>query len=118
MAALRPTLKTCEPGDKTPCMKNGTAYLLILKAIEPQGGLIHGKLHDAGEHCAIGNYFEAQPKTSLPSGLIDEVAAVNDSVPHATKRQRKLFVMRWLKWKLAMLGMPGYALAKKPDAVK
>lgn len=112
MANLRPTLRS---GSTKPCMENGTAYLLILKAVEPSKGLIHGKLHDHGEHCAIGNYFEAQPETSLPSALIDEVAAVNDSVPGATMRQRKLLVVKWLKWRLAALGMPGYERYRAPE---
>lgn len=93
---------------KTPCMRNGTAYMLILAAVDRQNGLIHGKLDDRGEHCAIGSYFDQYPKTALPSDLIDEVAAVNDAVPHLTKPQRKRYVARWLRWKLTQLGMPGF----------
>lgn len=105
MSKLRPELG---PGGKWPCMKNGTAYLMILNAIEQQRGLIHGKLEADGEFCAIGSYFEVNDKTCLPSDLIDEVAAVNDSMPHMTPVQRKKRMMQWLKWKLAALGVPGY----------
>lgn len=108
MAELRPELNSVKAGDNTPCMRNGTAYLMILTAVQQQQGLVHGKLHAHGEHCAIGSYFEINKKTCLPSELIDEVAAVNDSVPHLSNSKRKSFVARWLKWKLTSLGMSGY----------
>lgn len=103
-------------GGTSPCMSNGTAYMMILSAVETQRGLVHGKLHEHGEHCAIGSYFEINNKTCLPSALIDEVAAVNDSVPGKSNHQRKLHVRRWLRWKLAQLGMPGFAVAAKKPA--
>ena len=74
--------------------------------------LIHGKLHDHGESCAIGNYFDRHDNTSLPSSLIDEVAAVNDSVPNKSGRQRKLHVMRWLRWRLGQVGMTEFQKTK------
>lgn len=104
MSSLRPTLRDAKPG--TPCMTNGTAYLMILNAINPQEGLIHGKLEDGhGHYCAIGNYFEVNPRTCLPNSLIDEVAAVNDSMPTLSSRQRKIKVAQWLRWKLRSMGM-------------
>lgn len=116
MSGLRPTLNS---GSKLPCMKGGTALLLIYKAVQDAPGLIDGKLHDGhGEHCAIGNYFERHGNTSLPSDLIDEVAAVNDSVPNVSHRQRKLHVAKWLRWKLAQLGMPEFVAAVKRTAKK
>jgi hypothetical protein len=114
MSALRPTLTT---GSIKPCMTDGTALLLIYKAVQDAPGLIHGKLSDGhGEHCAIGNYFERHNNTSLPESLIDEVAAVNDSVPNVSHRQRKLHVAKWLRWKLAQLGMPEFVAAVKRSA--
>lgn len=105
-SVMRPSL---QPGDgKGYCPKNGTAYLMIYTAIEDQPGLIHGRLHDRGAHCAVGSYWETNPRASLDWALVDEVAAVNDSVPHYTPRKRKLHVQRWLKWKLTQLGMPGF----------
>lgn len=106
MSKLRPTLRDAAPD--TPCMRNGTAYLMILNAVESRKGLIHGALEIRGEVCAIGGYFDVNGKTCLPSDLIDEVAAVNDSMPTLTPIQRRKKMMQWLKWKLAALGVPGY----------
>jgi hypothetical protein len=107
MSKLRPTLVDARPG--TPCMRNGTAYLMILNAVEQQRGLIHGQLETPkGEYCAIGSYFHVNKRTCLPDALIDEVAAVNDSMPTLTCIQRKKRMMQWLRWKLASLGVPGY----------
>ena len=113
MSSLRPTLKDADP--RTPCMSNGTAYLMILNAVQTQPGLLHGKLETSkGEYCAIGSYFHVNKGTCLPDTLINEVAAVNDSVPTLSPRRRKLHMLRWLRWKLVSVGMPGYARAKKP----
>ncbi len=89
-------------------MENGTALLMVLQSVKRQDGLIHGKLHNGPyEHCAIGSYFTDHSNTSLPDRLIDEVAGVNDSVPNYTPKKRKAFVAKWLRWKLAQLGMTG-----------
>lgn len=101
---LRGTVSAA-PG--TPAPRNGTALFLIYNAARARPGLIHGKLDGAiGEHCAIGCYFADHPKTALPSALIDEVAMVNDSMPTSTPRQRKLAVLKWLRWKLKTLNFP------------
>ena len=116
MSKLRPELKDAKPG--TPCMRNGTAYLMILNAVAQQRGLIHGQLQTPkGEYCAIGSYFHDNGKTCLPRELIDEVAAVNDSMPRLTPVQRKKRMTQWLKWKLAMLGMPGFHCRKKTASI-
>lgn len=110
-STIRPELK---PGNgKAYCPTGGTAYLMVYSAIERQQGLIHGRLHDRGMHCAIGSFFQTN-NCSLPWELIDEVAAVNDSVPHKSAKQRKAHVRRWLRWRLAQLGMPGFKNAPKP----
>lgn len=96
---------------KLPAATGGTAYLMILNAVEGQkNGLIHGKLdNNIGEHCAIGSFFDVNDRhVSLYDALIDEVASVNDSAPHMTKKQRKAMMMRWLRYKLTQLGMPGF----------
>lgn len=103
---LRPETRDAAPGKYAPT--GGTAYLLVLNAVQIQRGLIHGKFQRNGEYCAIGSFFEAQPNAAMNYKLIDEITTVNDSVPNATPRQRRLTVMRWLKWKLAQVGMPGY----------
>jgi hypothetical protein len=109
MSALRKELKS---GSTKPCMTNGTAYLMIYTAVQRQQGLVHGKLHDQGEHCAIGSYFDVNDNTCLPATLIDEVAAVNDSVPHLSNPKRKAHVAKWLRWKLTQIGMPGFRATK------
>lgn len=107
MSKLRPETCDAKPGTYAP--RNGTAYLMIYNAVKEQPGLLYGKLDGRhGEHCAIGSYFQQNPRTALAHDLIDEVAAVNDSLPNATAKQRKANVMRWLKWKLGQAGMPGF----------
>ena len=61
-----------------------------------------------GEHCAIGSYFALDKHVALPMDLIDEVAAINDSMPTLTEKQRKREMLRWLRWKLTALGMTGF----------
>lgn len=109
MSKLRPELIS---GD-CPAVRDGTAYMMILSSIKTKKGLISGKLHDHGESCAIGAFFDVNKRAALPNDLIDEVAAVNDSVPQMTMRARKNHVARWLKWKLTQLGMTGFSPPKR-----
>lgn len=101
MSSLRPECKD----SKNPAPPYATALYLIRDSVAKRRSLIHGKLHDGnGRHCAIGCFWEDNPKTSLPSSLIDEVAAVNDSIPpSATPHQRWKKVNDWLKFKLKTL---------------
>lgn len=108
---LRKETKTADPGKYAPT--GGTAYYMIYSAVRHQDGLAHGKLHDRGAHCAIGSFFTDNKDLALNFKLIDEVAAVNDSVPHMTPLQRKKHVLRWLRWKLQTLGM---SLSGRPVA--
>jgi hypothetical protein len=82
-----------------------TAYFLIRNAIERRRALAYGQLHDTrGLHCAMGAFFKDNPDVSVHTDLVDEVAAVNDSVPPtATPKERWLTVRRWLRWKLRVL---------------
>src|ERR1041384_7194298 len=100
MSLLRPECTAGDPSKPTPT--GVTAYLSIYNSVKGQDGLIHGKLHDGrGHHCAIGSYFNAVHNgTNLPSGVIDEVATVNDSCASFTMKQRRTTVLRWLRWKL------------------
>lgn len=110
MSTLRPETQAT----KDPAIRGGTAYLAIYNAVREQDGLFHGKLDGPhGEHCAIGSYFALPKHMALPMDLIDEVAAVNDSMPHASGRRRKTMMVRWLRWKLGTLGMPGFLKAQK-----
>lgn len=94
-----------------------TAYLMIYNGVKAKHGLIAGRLHSHGESCAIGSYYDANSECGLASDIIDEVAAVNDSFK-GTERERRLHMLRWLRWKLGSLGMPGFvaAAATKPKS--
>jgi hypothetical protein len=96
---LRP--ETCS--SKEPAMPNDTALFLIRESVAKRRGLIHGRLDDnRGGHCAMGCFWDDHPDTTLNSSLIDEVAAVNDSVPpSATAKQRWKKVNEWLRFKIA-----------------
>lgn len=98
MSKLRPE---CHSSDK-PALANDTAIFLIRDAVAKRRSLIHGSLHDGkGHHCAIGAFWTDNPKVALNSRLIDEVAAVNDSVPPtATAHERWKKVNSWLRFKL------------------
>lgn len=112
MSKLRPELTS--GGTEKYCPEHGTALLMTLNAVKTKRGLAHGQLHKCGESCAVGSYFDVNPNCYFPGGLTDEVAAVNDSMPNATPRARKVMVMRWLRWKLSLLKMPGFENAAKP----
>lgn len=109
---LRRGVVDAGPNDP-PAPRGATAYLVIYNAVREQDGLIYGRLdNERGEHCAIGSYFAQRNHCPLPADIIDEVAAVNDSAPKATPKQRRLMVLRWLRWKLAQAHMPGFENAK------
>lgn len=105
MSKLRPECKTYIGND--PVLPDDTALFLIRDAVARRGSLIYGRLHDGkGEHCAIGAFWADNPRAVLNSDLIDEVAAVNDSVPKtATPRERWRKVNEWLRFKIKSLVM-------------
>lgn len=96
-AELRESTEEAIPDD--------TALFLIAGSVSRRRSLIYGKLHDGyGDHCAIGCFFDDNPKATLHSALIDEVAAVNDAVPaSATPQERWKKVRSWLRWKLKVM---------------
>jgi hypothetical protein len=103
---LRPEVTS---GDGTAyCPTGGTAYLMIYNAVQTKDRLISGRLHYHGESCAIGSYWDVNVNCTLPWSIIEEVAAVNDSFK-GSERRRRTHVLRWLRWKLAQAGMPGFA---------
>lgn len=113
VSKLRPETKDATPGRY--CPENGTAYLMVYNAVKSKERLIAGHLHEHGESCAIGSFWDVNPACSLKAEFIDEVAAVNDSFVDVTPRQRRLKMLNWLKWKLAQAGMPGFTGAKNPS---
>ena len=90
---------------KEPALPYDTALFLIRESVKTRRELIYGRLGDeSGNHCAIGAFWEDNPKAVLTSALIDEVAAVNDSVPpSATPKERWKKVNSWLRFKIAVL---------------
>lgn len=109
MRSLRPECVDGKPGTAIP---DDTALFLIRDAVERRQRLIYGSLHDsAGNHCALGAFWEDNPRTTITSALVEEVAAVNDSVPPtATPQQRWRKVRGWLRWKIKVLS--GAAMKK------
>ena len=108
---LRDTKKAA-PGKYFPDRRS--AMLAVHYAVEAHPeGLCHGALHDDGLSCAIGTYWD-EHDTALDGDFIDEVAFVNDCVPHYTPKQRRQFMLRWLKWKLTQMGVPGFRTNKEP----
>jgi len=96
--------KGCRDSNEA-AMPDDTALFLIRESVAKRRELIFGALDDGyGNHCAIGAFWEDHPGTTLNSSLIDEVAAVNDSVPPtATPRQRWRKVNSWLRFKMASI---------------
>lgn len=101
MSTLRP-----ECGTSTkPAMPYDTALYLIRDSVARRRGLIHGRLDgEDGKHCALGWFWQDNPKAALPDALVDEVAAVNDSLPKSSSpKERWKHVMCWLRWKVRVL---------------
>jgi hypothetical protein len=101
--------RECVDSNKT-ALPDDTALFLIREAVARRRELIHGRLDGpADTHCALGCFWADNPKATLNSTLIDEVAAVNDAVPPtATAHERWKKVNSWLRWKIKVL-----AAAKK-----
>lgn len=96
-------------------MPYDTALYLIRDSVAKRRSLIHGRLKNgSGEYCAIGAFWKDNPGTTLSSALIDEVAAVNDSVPpSATPKERWKKVNSWLRFKIASLTKTGLKVAAR-----
>lgn len=111
MSKLRPECGAAPLGSKS--LPHETALFLIRDSVDRRAGLIHGHLNGPNKtHCALGCFWEDNPSAALRTSLVDEVAAVNDSLgPHASPRQRWLKVRSWLRFKLKVLTNPA-ALAK------
>ncbi len=102
MSKLRPECGTATGA----ALPDDTALFLIRDAVARRRSLIHGRLHGPnGSHCAIGVFWEDNPKAVLNSSLIDEVAAVNDSMKDALPSKRWKKVNEWLRWKVKVLAV-------------
>lgn len=88
------------------------AYLLqrLHLALQTRRGLAFGQLRKPGKGsgsvCAMGCFWDDNPEYCVPSSLIDEVAAVNDSVPlEAGSRLRMKVVRNWVRARAKALGI-------------
>lgn len=101
MGRFRPELRD----SSNPAIPNDTALFLIYDSVKQRQYLIFGRLHDGkGGHCALGTFWEDNPKAVLNTSLVDEVAAINDSIPEtATPQERWKKVSSWLRWKMRVL---------------
>lgn len=103
MSKFRPELGDCD-GSET-FIPNDTALFLIRDSVAKRRSLIHGMLEDGkGHYCALGAFWQDYPGTSINVSIVDEVAAVNDSVPiTATPRERWKKVNEWLRFKISAM---------------
>jgi hypothetical protein len=80
-----------------------SALYRVYQAVSQRRTLIHGRLHDSRGHaCAIGCTFDDGVE-SLPTAVIDEVAAYNDSFPKLSEKERWRKVHSWLKYRTEVL---------------
>lgn len=102
MSKLRPE---CGTNSKWPTLPRDTTLMLIRDSVARRGALIHGRLDGPrGQHCAMGAFWEDNPHVAVPSDMVDEVAAVNDSLgPKATPKERWKKVNEWLRFKIKVL---------------
>ena len=101
MSNLRPELKTYH-GDRKR-IPSDTALFLIRASVAKRRSLIHGQLHRGNRHCALGCFWQDNPGAILSNRLIEEVAAVNDSVRNLSAHQRWKKVNGWLRWKIKVM---------------
>lgn len=102
MSTLRPECKTYN--GPTPSLSRPDTIFACYEAVKRSLGLGYGRLHKDGWSCAIGTVWDANPRIVLKSNVIDEVAAINDMFDGCeTPRQRKLRVLRWLRFQMKML---------------
>jgi hypothetical protein len=82
-----------------------TVLFLVKYAVDHVDELIFGRLKDGkGGHCAMGAFWKENPGAVVNSRVIDEVAAVNDSVgPSRSPKARWKIVRSYLRWRLRVL---------------
>lgn len=104
MSKIRPEVSTAARG--TPCPSYPDALWMIRDSVRRRDGLLYGHLHDKarGAHCAIGSFFDDNPKMALGTDVIDEVASYNDSIPPTvSEKTRKRKVLEFLNFKIRTL---------------
>jgi len=98
MNKRRPTLKeTDEPG-----LDYRATYFRVFDAIARRRQLVHGRLYNDHNSCAIGCYFR-DANIPINSRAIDEIASYNDSFPHLSMHLRWKKVRQWLRFEIARM---------------
>ena len=95
MSTLRSELYS---GTTTP-IADDVFFQKLHASLKTRRGLIKGQI-DKGKksHCAMGCFWDDVPDAAVKNTLIDEVAAVNDSVPDSLgTRVRMQIVRNWVK---------------------
>jgi hypothetical protein len=103
VSELRPECRIVDP--RALALPNDTVLFLVRDSVAKRRSLIRGRLHDGlGNHCAMGCFWADNPNAVVNSIFIDEVAAVNDSLPAtATPHERWKKVNSWLRFKIKSL---------------
>lgn len=101
MSTLRPECN--DNPHKKPCLPDSMALRGVYKAVKKRRVLGYGKLRSSQGPCAMGCFWDDNPEFAVNAGVLEQVAAVNDSVPPtATRSERRRHVLRWLEWKLGI----------------
>ena len=103
MSKLRPECR--DAGDRAKSLPYDTTLFLIYSSVVRRRSLIFGRLDDDhGGHCAMGCFWDDNPHLSVDNSIVDEVSAVNDSIPASeSPKKRWQTVSRWLRWKMRVL---------------
>lgn len=103
MLSERLPLGTASPFSDS-CVSVKEFYQEALAAILEVDGLIHGKLNEGKDVCAVGAVNAACKKNRMgivaSREVITALQQVNDSVPDASPAERKRIVVEWLKGKI------------------
>lgn len=100
MSKLRPECSS----SKKPALPDDTAIYLIRDSVAKRRSLAFGQLRNNKHSCAMGAFWDDNPNAIVNTALVDEVAAVNDSIPKtATPHERWKKVNSWLRWKIAVM---------------
>jgi len=99
MSSRRPILITTDESG----LGYRATYFRIFEATASVRRLIHGKLRDNGNYCAVGCYFK---NTDIPinSEAIEEISSYNDSFPNLSMYERWKKVRKWLRYEVRRLG--------------
>lgn len=98
MSKLRPECGTTTVSNN---LSDREFFRRLYNSVRKRRTLSFGKIDAKDGHCAMGCFWEDNPKITVPSNITDQIALINDSVPPtATRTERRKHVLRWLEYKL------------------